>query len=178
MYRRLSPFDGEAVLSLADAKAQSEVEPADTGHDTLLRAYRNAAVLHVEQITGLVLSSGHFEWEGATFPRELPVRPVISIDGVTYAGGDGASVSYLGARVLNGQVLPSFGSFWPLSYGSVRITFTAGIADLTGYADVVLAIRMLTAHSFANREAVSERQMHEMPMAVTSLLRPHMLVMV
>ena len=178
MYRRLTPLDGEAVLPLAEAKAQSEVEASDTSHDSNIRAFRNASIAHVERVTGLILSPGQFEWEGASFPRDLPVRPINSVDSVSYTGSDGVSATYTGARLANAGLLPAFGSTWPRAYGSVKVTFTAGVTDLSQYSDVVLAIRMLTAHSFANREAVSERQMHEMPMAVTSLLRPHMLVIV
>jgi len=178
MLRRLSAFDGEAVLPLADAKAQCEVEDAYTGHDNLIKAFRDAAVAHVERVTNLILTPGEFEWEGTAFPRDLPARPVHSVDTVTYVAGDGMAATYTGTRLSGNWLLPSFGSAWPSSYGAVKVRFTAGLLNLEGYADVVLAVRMLTAHAFANREAVSDRQMHEMPLAAASLLGPHMWVAV
>lgn len=176
MLRRVSPLDGESVLSLAEAKAQCRVLHSD--EDNLIRALRNAAVTHVERESGVILAPADFVWETKHFPRDFPIKPVTALGAVTYLGAAGTDVTYTGARLSNGQVLPVFGQCWPYTYGRVSIAFTAGLEDLSIVSDLLAAIRLLTAHWYAHREAATEQAPAEIPMGVAALIQSHRAVLV
>lgn len=73
------------------------------------------------------------------------------------------------------RIQPNYSRVWPISrpsIDSVRITFTAGWGDTA--ADVpetdIVAIKLLAAHWYYHREAVSEGGFAPVPLAVDSLL--------
>jgi len=175
--RRLSAFDGEAVLSLEDARAQCRV--LHTDEDTQIAAYRNAAVAHVERVSGVILSPAHFEWTGDRFPCDLPVGPLTAVDPVTYLGSDLVEATYEGARLVNGRLAPAVGGYWPAHYGQVTVQFAVGLASPDQAPDLIAAVRLLIAHWFANREAVNIGNItSELPLAVEALIQTHRKVMV
>lgn len=84
MLRRLTQFNGEAVLPLADAKAHLRVLHDD--EDGLIGSLRDAAVSHVEKSLGTAFGMASFEWVGGKPAIGWPVAPVSSEvegDGVT-----------------------------------------------------------------------------------------------
>lgn len=75
-------------------------------------------------------------------------------------------------------VAPSYGNTWPSTRdqdGAVVVEFVCGYGAAATEVpeDIKTAIKILTAHLFENREAVSVVQLYKVPMAVESLLWPH-----
>lgn len=173
---RLSPIDGEPILSLDDAKEHLRVRHDD--EDTLITALRDAACEYVERVSGVALADADYLWEGASFARvsALPVRPVTAIGSVAYTDGDGVSATYTGARIVNGSVLPAFGESWPPAYGHAAITFSAGT---NCPPDLLAAVKLMLGHLYANREAVNIGNItSEVPLGVDALIQTYRRVVV
>lgn len=171
-------------VTLATAKAYCSVE--DSSFDTLLGVLLKAATEMVEGLTGLTL--GAKTWalvlDGFADAIELPRGPVISIgaDKFTYLGTDGGSHAISAANytldlVSSPQwVVRNEGYVWPevlAGVNVVRIEFVAGYTEATLPAPIQLAILMLVANWFANREAANVGNIvNEMPFGVKQLLFP------
>jgi len=123
---RLTALDGEAILPLTDAKLHLKVD-ADTD-DTLIRALRDEALSHVEEMSGWALAEGSFRWTARRFADriELPIRPVKEITLVSYLDASGVAQVYSDARVVDGALWPAEGGVWPYASGHASIEFTAG----------------------------------------------------
>lgn len=180
MLTRLTPLDGEAILPLEDAKASQRI--LHTAEDALLASFRDAAVSQVERASGVVLAEAQFLW---TLPRfcariDLPMRPVVSVDGVVYGSADGVEQAYSGARLVGGSVYPAAGGSWPAAYDYATVTFTAGMASPDLAPELIQAAKLLFGHFNVNREAVTvgPSQVNELPMAVDFLIGSHRQVMV
>lgn len=111
----------------------------------------------------------------------LPRAPLQSVSSITYVDEAGvtrtlASTEYLVDNQSDpGRVAPAYGKYWPATRGqmnAVAVTFVAGYgaaADVPG--EIALAIKMLVAHFYENRElAVIGTIVNELPMGVSSLL--------
>ncbi|WP_375290403.1 head-tail connector protein [Qipengyuania sp.] len=173
---RLSNFDGEAVLSLADAKAHLRVLHAE--EDALIGALRDAAVQYVERASGIVLAPAEFRWEAPGFARAdyFPVRPVTELLSVSYTDGAGDPVDYEGAVVVMERLRPAPGMAWPVA-GTVSIEFVAG--DDMVPPDLQVAVKLMLAHLFENRSAVTTGPTPtELPMAVNALIDQHRWIMI
>ena len=162
----LAPFDvpdgyGEGIVPLADVKAWCGVHETDDEHDGLLEAMRDAAVDMVERYCGVFLAPREgLIWTSEVLPDQLrlPVRPVSAITAFAYLDGDGSeqSIDPVSLRITAGGVIrPVAGVAWPRVGGGIELTFTAGFTDANRPAALVAAVKMFTAHLFANREAVS-----------------------
>lgn len=175
---RLTPLEGETILPLADAKQHLRVLHDDVAEDALIRSLRDAAIAHVERVSGVILAEAEFIWTAPRFPAciDLPVRPVNELDGVTYYDSDGEPAEYDGARLLAGKVVPAVGGSWPSANGYAAVTFTAGLS--APEPDLLAAVKLMLGHLWSNREAVSEKAANEMPLGVQALIDTHRQVMV
>lgn len=112
---------------------------------------------------------------------EIPLAKVVNVTSITYVDGAGTTQtlspsSYVADTASEpARIVPANGSPWPYpdSYvpGSIKVSFVAG-GD-TCPASINQAILLLVGHWYANREAVSEKPMANLPLAVDSLLSPH-----
>ncbi|HEV2557956.1 MAG TPA: head-tail connector protein [Microvirga sp.] len=120
----------------------------------------------------------------ATRSIRLPYPPLISVDQVTYRDTVGATQtlqpsSYVADPIgdeWEASVRMADGATWPIQPYCERITvrFTAGYPDgpngeITVPQPIRQAIMLLVGHYFANREAVSDKPMAALPMAVDDL---------
>jgi uncharacterized phiE125 gp8 family phage protein len=157
------------VLTLADMKVHLHVEAADTGQDTDIQGKINAAVRRVDGPRGLGIALLDQTWRLSLdrwpcFEVELPLGPVKAVTSVTYVDVNGAvqtldpSLYELDLDKRPARLFPTFGNYWPLARlkpGAVKITFTAGYGAAANVPeDIVLALKLLTAHWFEHREAV------------------------
>lgn len=139
---RLTPLDGEGILPLADVKAAARI--LNTAEDLLLAGFRDAAVGHVERVSGVALAEAQFVWALPRFAGrvELPMQPVVSVDGVSYLDGDGETQAYVGARLIDGSVYPAAGGSWPAALDGVTVTFTAGLSSPASAPELVVAAQI------------------------------------
>lgn len=176
---RVTPLDGEAILPLADAKLHLRVTHDE--EDSLIEALRDAAVSHVERVSGIALAPGDWRWTLSRFPSriELPIAPVTAVDGVTYLDADGASQTYTDARLVDGAVYPAAGGSWPYAYDGVTVEFTAGLSDPGEAPELTAAAKLMLGHLYAHREAVQVGQTPtELPLGVQALIDTYRKVLV
>ena len=158
--RSAAPFDGDGVLTLAEAKAH--LRRTDNDEDLLIVSLRDAAIDWVERDTSKALTSRSFVamFDDFDYRLRLPVGPITAVTSVTYLDGDGISQLLAGSDYrLAGDVLHAAGvwptSLWGSAAGAVTVTFTAGFADVNAEAPgLVAAVKMLLASYYANRGAV------------------------
>lgn len=127
---------------------------------------------------------GTWYWDKVTI--DLPHNRVQSVTSITFTGNDGVTPVTLPASTYNldttsipARIAPAQGMFWPIlnNYipGSVKITYVAG-----SYGDgvtvnkcpltIVQAILLLIGHWYEHREAASELNIKNLPLAVDALL--------
>ncbi len=175
---RLTAIDGEAILPLTEAKAHLRVTHSD--EDALIGALRDAAIAHVERVSGVALAEADFRWSTRCFPTrvDLPMRPVTDLGEVTYHDDAGEAATYTGARLVSGSVLAAVGESWPYSNGFASVEFTAGLASPDDAPDLIAAVKLMLGHLYANREAASDLTINEVPLGVRALVDTHRQVLV
>lgn len=167
MIFELRPFElpadyGEDIVPLEDIRAHVGLVADETEFDDLLAALRDSAVDMVERRCGVRLGvCTGLEWTADALPARLRVGvwPVLAVTAISWLDRTGAVVTgdpaifRIGVRdelrLKPGQVLPS-----GVAEG-VTITFTAGFDTGNCPRALVQAVKMFTAHLFANREAVA-----------------------
>ncbi|MES2173851.1 MAG: head-tail connector protein [Pseudomonadota bacterium] len=171
-------------VTLPQAKAHCRVLSDD--EDGLIAALITAAREWVENFTGHILVQREVTQRLSCFryPRLFawPIADDATIT-ATYVDSDGATQTLTGARLIFGngwtELAAAFGSTWPTSYGPATVTVEAGYPTAADVPQSMKqAILLLVAHWFANREAVSDKTMTEVPMAVEALCRPYRMVLI
>jgi hypothetical protein len=124
-----------------------------------------------------------FFWDKLTI--DIPRANLVSVTSITYIDGTGtmqtvpSSAYNVDTTSTPGRIAPSWGNIWPESTtyipGSVAITFVAGsygdgVEVNTCPHTIVLAILLLVAHWYANRENCSELPLKNIPLGVNALL--------
>ena len=163
------------VLSLDLVKAHLRVTHDD--EDALISQYLAAAIASVEKLTGKLLTRRTVTQDASCFGRFMPLHWGPNPASLTIEYLDGAMVeqTIADARIARGRVYPA--ASWPSAVdGSVLLTYTAGFATVPD--DLIAAVLLLTGHMWINREAVTDRPAHEVPLAVESLTHPYRSVLV
>lgn len=176
---RISPIDGEAILPLVDAKAHLRVTHDD--EDTLIGSLRDAAVGHIERVSGVALAPTQFRWTLRSFPSrvELPMSPATAIDSVAYLDADGIEQPYADARLVGGYAYPAVSGSWPTAYDYAAVTFTAGLATPADAPELTAAAKLMLGHLYRNREAVIVGTISsDLPLGVAALIDTYRRVMV
>jgi uncharacterized phiE125 gp8 family phage protein len=177
---------GEAVLPLALAKQHLNVDYVDD--DDLIEALRDAAVVAVEDFTGLRLTprtgSGNRlvlrgeKLPGGTALLRLFARPVTDIVSVTYldAENQAQSIDVADLRIVDGDgIAPVPGTEWPTDCaGELVVTFEAGLSTGTIPPALPQAARMMLATLWQFRESVTMAgAVAEIPHGFQMLCRPY-----
>lgn len=114
----------------------------------------------------------------------LPVSPVSAVSSVKYVDGDGAVQTLDPSQymaILDGPapyIDPAFNATWPYvrwQPQAITVRVTAGYGSTPGDLPEPIrqAILMLVAHFDANREAVGQDNLVELPYAAEALLSPY-----
>lgn len=176
---RLTALDGDSILPLADAKAHLRVTHDD--EDALIGALRDAAIAHVERVSGVVLAEADFRWTARRFLDriELPVGPVTELGEVGYLDDEGEAATYNGARLVDGAVYASLDDAFPYANGYASVAFTAGLASPGDAPDLLAAVKLLLGHFYENREATSPGTgATELPLGAQALIDTYRAVLV
>ncbi|MGE0409794.1 MAG: head-tail connector protein [Amphiplicatus sp.] len=171
----------EEPVTLADMKAHLRIVHDD--EDDAIEAYARSARRAVEARGGLALCAQVWRLTLDKWPQgilTLPRAPVFSIDTVTVIDRDGIATSVdpalydlqtgtLGRLIARGT--------WPHTarlIGGVRVDFTAGWASPADTPEELkLAVKMLAAHFFENREGAAADRIFSTPQAVDALIAPY-----
>lgn len=200
------------VLDLADVKRHVRAE-GFTDDDALLDALIEAATSHIdgpEGWLGRCLGPQTWDWtidaisdDGMSWSNtwalnrsyvQIPVRPVISVDAITYLDGDGVRQSWTDFVVFGlgstgpARIQPTLTGHWPSVISqpeAVTVRFTAGYAKGDGetsegtveavpYA-IKAALKLIVGDLYQFRETVGDAKMASIPMSasVEALLNPY-----
>jgi hypothetical protein len=110
----------------------------------------------------------------------IPMGPIAAITSISYFDGSGvsqvldpANYSLVPDDFANPKVYPTFGNWWPITQvmpDAVAINFTTtGIVPET----VLLAMKQMLAHWYANREAVAVGAFQPVPQLAETLMWPY-----
>jgi uncharacterized phiE125 gp8 family phage protein len=183
-----APGEIASPVSLAEARAEVRIEAGDAEQDLVLSAKLAAALDHVERFTGQVLSPRVMELVLDGFPCwpeliSIPRAPVTSIVSIAYTDpstGEAAAMDSADWRWSDADpelLRPAFRAAWPSAAaerGSVRVRFGAGYEEGLAPPALLQAVKSLTGHWFANREAVVTGTIStELPLGVMDLMRPY-----
>jgi len=177
-------------VTLAEAKAHLNV--TDSTDDTLIGALIQAAREHAEIFTARAFVAQTWKLLMDDFPEwelRLSKPPLISVVSVKYYDTDNTQQTLVEGVDFTvdknsepGWIVPG-SSGWPGVYSDgingVEVVYTAGYED-SGASPTVLAdkvpqsikqaILLQVGHLYEHREAVSDFQVHDVPMAYKSLL--------
>lgn len=176
----------QAPISLDEAAAHLRVSSGEEDH--LIEGLIAAAVAYLDGpdgVLGRCLMAQEWQLRLSSWadPIRLPVEPVRSV-AVSYvdAAGvvqvlDGAGYSLRQPMGCGPQLRPAHGAAWPDLGDSdlpVTVTMQAGYSEAAAVpAPLKVAMLMLIAHWFQNREAVVVGTItSELPMAVAALIAP------
>lgn len=178
-------------VTLAEAKAHMRVDHDDD--DRLIELLISAATNNAERFMGRALVEQTWDFYFDKFvdgPIELPMPPLIGIDGLFYRGSDGFDVevpapTYAADDASEpARIFLADGASWPAITSATnvaRVRFTAGYPDnddsppaLNVPPDIKVAILMMTATLYENRETIVIGQTATMiPWSAEQLLRRH-----
>lgn len=167
------------LVSLAEAREWLHVDHED--EDDTITALIAAAQAHFDgppNIYGRSISRQTLRLDLPGFPRRvrLPYGPVRAVTAVKYRDPAGEQTTLPEASyVVAATILVPTGS-WPATAcrpDAVSVTYSAGYEDAEVPEVFRLAIRMMVAECFNNREEGSDAQRFEVPFSVRRLLSPY-----
>jgi uncharacterized phiE125 gp8 family phage protein len=174
-----------ATLVTLETVKQHLRKGSDTSEDTVIGAYRTAAIAYVEKFTGHILiqrevTDSFAEWGDFLTLRHQPITvgdPTPTLT-VTYHDAEGDETEYA-SRVIRDQRYPwtihaPYGDEFPVlaDNGTITVTYTAGYDAGEVPDELNAAVLLLCGHWYSNRAAVAEPPVQELPLAVVSLCRP------
>lgn len=118
-------YDAEDILSLADLKAELDVEHNED--DLLITGHRNSALDWVEDYISRFMGPKDVVFVGDRLPFALPFDPVSSIASLSLGGE--LLAGYPSSPGVGSLLLPLNSTRWPAyttTMGAVRIAYTAG----------------------------------------------------
>lgn len=170
-------------VSLDEAKLHLRVDSTD--EDVLIQSYIKAARIYAEKFQNRAFVTQTWDLWLDAFPSkdylEIPLPPLQSITSIKYydtANTEAtmtASDYFVDVKSDPGRVCLAYGKTWPSTtlrdYNGVDITFVTGygVAELVP-ENVKSAIKLLVGHFYEHREAMTDKSLSEVPMAVESLL--------
>jgi uncharacterized phiE125 gp8 family phage protein len=180
-------------VTMYEVRRQCKVPDSAHGDDALLEALRRAARERGEAITGRQFIAASYrltmEREPCDGILEVPRPPLISIDAFTYLDFSGASQSWAssnyqveapsGPYARHGRLAPKPTTTWPLAasgyLNALTMDFTAGYGTtVDSVPDAIrLAILLMVAGWYVNREDMVEGVVLTVPVGALALLTPY-----
>jgi len=182
-------------MSLIQTSAPS-VEPVTTTNqkdwmrvdgsdeDALIGNLASASRAYVEMSTSRQMITATWQYTITDFPTGdlvLPISPLQSVSSITYVDNAGDTQTWSSSLYTVdtasdvGRVRPIYNEDYPSSRGytdDVVITFISGYGDASSdVPDTALtAIKLLASNWFENRESNAPIALHEVPMALQTLI--------
>jgi uncharacterized phiE125 gp8 family phage protein len=139
-----------------------------TDDDSHIQGLIASAVTYAETFLNRQIMTATYRLSMDGFPSwiiKLPMPPTQSVTSITYVDSGGTTTTLAGSTYIldsdssPARITPAYSTIWPSirsQIGSVKVTFVAGYASAALVpAPITHAIRMLVAHWYENREAVS-----------------------
>lgn len=177
---------GSYPVSLADMKLHLKIETAETDDNTLISTLISAATTYCEEFQHRsYITQTRYQYYDA-FPSffSVPYPPLISVATIVYISTAGVETELdpgqyrVDTSNQPGRITEAYNCTWPATRditNAVVLTYSAGYGAAADVPDTVkAAIKLLVAHWYEHREAVSDisgqTSAQVLPMAVESLL--------
>ena len=162
------------VVTLAEMKLHLRVEDDVTEDDDLIEGMVEAASDYAEMYARRTIITTQYLMTFDDFPAaqwfHLPRSPLISLDSIQYYDTDGVLQTLAASTPARIAEAPE--ESWPETQTdrieAVQVTFTAGEAEARKTMKV--AVKLLAAHWYENREAVTGVTLKDVPKTVDMLL--------
>jgi uncharacterized phiE125 gp8 family phage protein len=192
-------MDGTLVLVTAPTiepllvrEAKDWARITDDVEDGIVERLITTARAHVEELTGRALTTQTWQYVLDAFPCggpypgqiDVPRPPLQTVTFLKYLDQAGvlqtiSAADYtVDAKRVPARIIPAYGKSWPSPRGvpnAITVEFIAGYGPAP--TDVIeplrQAIAVLVATLFAQREAVADRPLAEVPMAFWQLINQH-----
>lgn len=177
----IDSVDGDSPVCVADAKAHARVDI--NKDDKLIEGLIAGAVAQVENFCRRDLIARTYTWSLDCFPSTdtalwFPKHPLSSVSSVQYYDTDDviqtmpAADYVVDTGQIPGRLYLAPEASWPNTFSkrkAVLINFSTDPGTLP--ANIIIAVEMLVAHWYENREAsVVGSGVSELPLAVKNLL--------
>lgn len=169
------------MIPLSDIKQQTNVDYG--ADDALLETHLAAAVAQLEDDTHRIIEQREFVEEFASFTQvnhfgelSTPLVSVASVECYDAVEGDLQTLATSVYRVVTGKyghIELKYDQEWPdilCRNDAIKITYTAGFTKDTIPANLRLALMVLTAHFYENRELLAPVQLYEVSMSYRTLI--------
>jgi uncharacterized phiE125 gp8 family phage protein len=177
-------------VTLDEAKAHLRLEIPDD--DGLLAGYLIAAREYIEGQTkrdlvtktwdytidyGWPVRGSEIGWR--QFIR-LPINPIQSVTSVAYVDEAGVTQTLdpskyiVASRTSYSFITPAYDTTWNTTRrvpDAVTVRFVSGYTECP--QDLKAALMLLAGHFYENRESVSGKAMHEVPLSVEAMIAPY-----
>lgn len=172
----------EEPVTLADMKLHLRVDNND--EDELISALIKAARMWCEGYQGraYLTQTLTVKFDAFVDCLDLPRPPLQSLT-ITYVDTDGdtqtLSSTYYSVDTTSepGRLYLAYNQSWPSTRNdkhAVTVTAVCGWETVAAVpAQIKAAIKLLVAHLYENREAVSSLSLHDVPLSIKSLLATH-----
>ena len=173
----------DSVITVADLKSHLRVDHSD--EDTLIEAYRDAAIKWIEDYCntrlGDVTAVGYLDYFK---PSRFPIGPITAISSVTYLDTSNTTqtldtakywydIKTNAARITFDQVPDTYDD----AYHRVQINMTLGYAEADVPAPMLTAIRWMVAHLYEQRQPVATGTTAiELPIGLYAILNPYRII--
>lgn len=129
----------------------------------------------VDRLYGAYNAFGIYRYSS---PVKLPRTPVAAISSIVYTRSDGVDVTMVSTDYIlksSGDIVPSYGKFWPIDVlvpgDAIKVTYTAGYAADEVPKTTIQGMLLLIGHWYEKREAIGEIKMiGKVPFGVENLL--------
>lgn len=196
LHARVLYDDDDALISSLIVAARKYCETAiktalvTQSWTLMLDGFASAGGYYNRSIRDVWASMGSLPYGAGFYPGmipnstgliDVPLPPLQSVEAVQYYDFEGTlqtvdPAAYNVSLGTPGRIQPAYSKVWPIArptIDAVQIQFTSGYGDATTVPEnVKVAIKMMVAHWYENREAVSAVSMAAVPMCVDALLSP------
>lgn len=186
MVYKLITAPSELAITLAEAKAQLNVEAAFTDDDVLITACINAAAKYIEKLIQGPLMSQVWELQQTGFVQcfEVNKTPVASVTSLSYydiANADTVvnssnyqqDLSSVPARIILNSAYSSPSVYD--RFDAVRLRFTSGYATAAAVPeDVKQVVKLLVTHFYEQRSPEITGTISKFDLTIEKLLNGHM----
>jgi len=173
---------GDYPVSLADMKLHLKLETTEEDDHTLITTLISAATAYCQEFQhrSYITQTRVLYYDEFPLMFSVPYPPLISVTSIVYidTSGDEQTLDSGQYRVdignEPGRITEAYNCTWPATRdvtNAVVLTYSAGYGVAADVPDTVkAAIKLLVAHWYEHREAVSDITVMPLPLAVNNLL--------